>query len=94
LLDIFAGCKHRFSPLHIHINDLSCLSKFSPAYFTPFVYPTISLSLPHAQALIKSSIEIYELMGMQTLDAYVQDFETQLLEATRYVLHCVVDLWC
>ena len=37
------------------------------------------------QALIKSSIEIYELMGMQTLDAYVQDFETQLLEATRYV---------
>lgn len=34
--------------------------------------------------LIKASIQIYEEMGMGTLDAYVSDFETQLLEATRY----------
>lgn len=33
--------------------------------------------------LIKSSVEIYEQMGMGTLDAYVSDFETQLLEATQ-----------
>ena len=35
------------------------------------------------KALIKSSVEIYELMGMNSLDAYVSDFETQLLEATQ-----------
>ena len=33
--------------------------------------------------LIKSSIQVYEKMGMGTLDAYVTDFETQLLESTR-----------
>lgn len=34
--------------------------------------------------LIKASVQIYEEMGMGTLDAYVTDFEVQLLEATRY----------
>lgn len=34
--------------------------------------------------LIRSCIQVYEKMGMGTLDAYVADFEAQLLQATRY----------
>jgi cullin 1 len=37
------------------------------------------------KALIRSCIEVYEKMGMGTLDAYVADFEAQLLAATRCV---------
>lgn len=44
------------------------------------------------KALIKSCIEVYEKMGMGTLDAYVADFETQLLTATRYV--CLMAVFC
>ena len=34
-------------------------------------------------SLVKSIVELYEAMGMGTLDAYNQDLEAQLLEATR-----------
>jgi cullin 1 len=45
------------------------------------------------KALIKSCIQLYETMGMGTLDAYVADFEVQMLESSREYYAQRVEAW-
>lgn len=83
---------------HVKYHQLPSLEDAGLRYFKTIVFDAVKNDVTAAivdlinternggvidKALIKSSIEIYESMGMNSLDAYVSDFETQLLEATQ-----------
>lgn len=93
---------------HVKYHQLPSLEDAGLRYFKTIVFDAVKTDVTAAivdliniernggvvdKALIKSSIEIYEMMGMNSLDAYVSDFETQLLEATHTFYAQKVEAW-
>ena len=89
---------HTQDRYHVKYHQLPSLEDAGLRYFKTIVFDAVKADVTAAivdliniernggvvdKALIKSSVEIYELMGMNSLDAYVSDFETQLLAATQ-----------
>lgn len=83
---------------HVKYHQLPSLEDSGLRYYKLIVFNAIKsdvttalISLINAERdgtivnkqLIRSCIEVYETMGMGTLDSYISDFETQLLESTK-----------
>lgn len=84
---------------HVKYHQLPSLEDAGVRYFKTIIFDAIKKDVTDAivrlinverekelvidRGLIRSCIQIYEGMGLKSLDTYVADFETQLLSSTR-----------
>jgi len=90
---------------YVKYHGLPSLEDSGTKHFKNIIYEALKTSVAQAlltvinderenividRSLIKSIVELFESMGMGTIDVYQSDLEVPLLESTRYV--CIYDI--